>query len=173
MNPSLTHLSYSDPWPTGPGPQDHVEVVHFLAKVDAIKLQKWSANYTSRGFREYNSDEEALLDFITINWASECSEPIRTAQPQPEPVGWLDAPYAVFRANPNWQWESGPTTLSASIPVFLHPAPQPEAVRIALSVAKGALGMCKPCAERDCKAEQQAWIDEALAAIERAIRKGD
>ena len=131
MNPSLTHLSYSDPWPTGPGPQDHVEVVHFLAKVDAIKLQKWSANYTSQGFHEYNSDEEALLDFITINWASECSEPIRTAQPQP------------------------------------------EVVRIALSVAKGALGMCKPCAERDCKAEQQAWIDEALAAIERAIRKGD
>jgi hypothetical protein len=50
----------------------------------------------------------------------------------------------------------------------LKEQPQPETVRIALSVAKGALGMCKPCAEPDCKAEQQEWIDEAIEAIERA-----
>jgi len=50
----------------------------------------------------------------------------------------------------------------------LKAQPQPETVRIALSVAKGALGMCKPCAEPDCKAEQQEWIDEAIEAIERA-----
>ena len=117
--------------------------------------------------------ESALADAYDTGMRKGSVWGLAKVQPKPEPVGWLDAPYAVFRANPNWQWESGPTTLSASIPVFLHPAPQPEAIRIALSVAKGALGMCKPCAERDCKAEQQAWIDEALAAIERAIRKGD
>ena len=97
--------------------------------------------------------ESALADAYDTGMRKGSVWGLAKVQPKPEPVGWLDAPYTVFRANPNWQWESGPTTLSASIPVFLNPAPQPEAVRIALSVAKGALGMCKPCAERDCKAE--------------------
>ena len=53
------------------------------------------------------------------------ARPLKPA-PQPEPVGWLDAPHAVFRANPNWQWQKGPTTLSASIPVWLHPTPEAD-----------------------------------------------
>ena len=70
--------------------------------------------------------ESALADAYDTGMRKGAVWGLAKVQPKPEPVGWLDAPYAVFRANPNWQWESGPTTLSASIPVFLHPAPQPE-----------------------------------------------
>ena len=37
---NLPYLCYSDPWATGPGPQDHVTVLHFISKDDAIKLRK-------------------------------------------------------------------------------------------------------------------------------------
>ena len=53
----------------------------------------------------------------------------KATQPQPEPVGWLDAPYAAFRANPKFQWEKGPTVVAASIPLYLPTDTQPEPVQ--------------------------------------------
>ena len=87
--------------------------------------------------------EAALTDAYDTGMRKGSVWGLAKVQPKPEPVGWLDAPHAVFRANPNWQWESGPTTLSVSIPVFLHPAPE------------APLEFCCESAWRDAKA--LAW----------------
>ena len=70
--------------------------------------------------------EAALADAYDTGMRKGSVWGLAKGQPQPELVGWLDALHAVFRANPNWQWQKGPTTLSASIPVFLHPAPEAQ-----------------------------------------------
>jgi len=70
--------------------------------------------------------ESALADAYDTGMRKGAVWGLAKVQPKPEPVGWLDAPYAVFRANPNWQWQKGPTTLSASIPVWLHPTPEAD-----------------------------------------------
>ena len=87
--------------------------------------------------------EAALADAYDTGMRKGSVWGLAKVQPKPEPVGWLDAPHAVFRANPNWQWESGPTTLSVSIPVFLHPAVQGEPVALReVGLNRDVSGMC-------------------------------
>ena len=70
--------------------------------------------------------ESALADAYDTGMRKGSVWGLAKVQPKPELVGWLDALHAVFRANPNWQWHKGPTTLSASIPVWLHPTPEAD-----------------------------------------------
>jgi hypothetical protein len=37
---------------------------------------------------------------------------------QQEPVGWIESPHGAFRANPNYRWDTGPTTVTVSIPLY-------------------------------------------------------
>lgn len=47
----------------------------------------------------------------------------RLAQPEPEPVGWLESPYGEFRRNPLWQLDPNmPRSLRWAI--LLYAAPQ-------------------------------------------------
>ena len=53
-----------------------------------------------------------------------------------------------------------------------QPAPDAGLVaqmRIALTVAQGALGQCQPCAHEECRQTQQEWITDAYALCERAL----
>jgi hypothetical protein len=40
------------------------------------------------------------------------------ASQQQEPVGWIESPYGAFRANPKYRWDTGPTTVTISIPLY-------------------------------------------------------
>ena len=91
--------------------------------------------------------ESALADAYDTGMRKGSVWGLAKVQPKPEPVGWLDAPHAVFRANPNWQWQQGPTTVSVSIPVWLHPAPQP--------IPEAPPEFCCESAWRDAK--ELAW----------------
>jgi hypothetical protein len=85
---------------------------------DACTLRGQCAHY----LREHDAQQQEPLSFC------ECGDQFTSANrgvcvnclasQQQEPVGWIESPYGAFRANPKYRWDTGPTTVTISIPLY-------------------------------------------------------
>ena len=62
------YVEWSDPWQYGGLSFQHVECISRMKVEDAIKYQH---GYINQNYgHSYDSDEDALYDFMTIRWAT-------------------------------------------------------------------------------------------------------